>query len=222
MGPVGIPAALQEYLHTLAAGWKTTNIGMPQKNHRLLTTPQPRSAQLGRVLLVERRTTGVRIIRRTFPCVPYCSLASLCLAAIAASTVAPVHAQTTGGISITHGGGNVNAAKGALSEADQGVTTLGGTAAGRGVAFTNGGNNRNIASGALSFAGQNVTTLGGTAIGRGRVITNGGSNLNLARGFGSTATQSIATLGGTAFGRGHLGDQRRLQHQPRGRGVLLG
>ena len=87
------------------------------------------------------------------------------LAVIAASTVAPVHAQTTGGISITHGGGNVNVAKGALSEADQGVTTLGGIAAGHGVVFTNGGNNRNTAAGALSFAGQNITTLGGTALG---------------------------------------------------------
>ena len=41
--------------------------------------------------------------------------------AIAATAVAPAHAQMTGGISITHGGGNVNVARGAFSEADQSV-----------------------------------------------------------------------------------------------------
>ena len=50
--------------------------------------------------------------------------------AIAATAVSPAHAQTTGGIVITHGGGNTNVAKGALSEADQSATTLGGTAFG--------------------------------------------------------------------------------------------
>ena len=101
------------------------------------------------------------------------------LTAIAA--IAPAHAQTTGGISITHGGGNVNVATGKFSEADQSATTLGGIAGRHGVAITNGGNNRNVASGTFSFAGQNTTTVGGTALGRGRVITNGGGNLNLAR-----------------------------------------
>src|SRR5580698_2177529 len=110
------------------------------------------------------------------------------LAAIAATSVSPASAQTTGGIVITHGGGNLNVAKGRFSEADQSATTLGGIAGRHGVAITNGGNNRNIASGAFSFAGQ--------------VTTTGGGNLNLARGFGSTATQSTTTLGGTAFGRG--------------------
>ena len=124
------------------------------------------------------------------------------LAAIAATSISPASAQTTGGISITHGGGNLNVAKGPLSEADQSATTLGGVAGRHGVAITNGGNNRNFATGPLSFAGQDTTTVGGTALGRGRVITNGGDNNNLARGFGSTATQSTLTLGGTAFGRG--------------------
>jgi hypothetical protein len=59
-------------------------------------------------------------------------------AAIAAAAIAPAHAQQTGGISITHGGGNVNTARGAFSQADQSVTTLGGIARGRGVAITNG------------------------------------------------------------------------------------
>jgi hypothetical protein len=122
------------------------------------------------------------------------------LTAIAA--VAPAHAQATGGIVITHGGGNTNVASGRLSQADQSATTLGGTAGRRGVAITNGGGNRNVASGALSFAGQDTTTIGGTALGRGRVITNGGQNNNFARGFGSSATQSTLTSGGTAFGRG--------------------
>ena len=144
------------------------------------------------------------------------------LAAIAASSVSPAHAQTTGGISITHGGGNVNVAKGRFSEADQSATTLGGIAGRHGVAITNGGNNRNIASGPLSFAGQDTTTVGGTALGRGRVITNGGNNTNLARGFGSTATQSTTTVGRDGFRPRPLGHQRRLQHQPGGRQVLLG
>ena len=63
--------------------------------------------------------------------------------AIAASALSPVQAQTTGGIAITHGGGNVNTARGAFSGADQSVTTLGGIASGHGRAITNGGNNRN-------------------------------------------------------------------------------
>ena len=110
--------------------------------------------------------------------------------AIAATSISPASAQTTGGIVITHGGGNINVAKGPLSEADQSATTLGGVAGRHGLALTNGGNNRNFASGPLSFAGQDTTTVGGTALGRGRVITNGGNNLNAARGFGSAATQS--------------------------------
>src|ERR1700759_3614658 len=107
------------------------------------------------------------------------------LTAIAA--IAPAHAQMTGGISITHGGGNLNVAKGPLSEADQSATTLGGIAGRHGVAITNGGDNRNFATGKLSFAGQNTTTVGGTVLGRGRVITNGGDNSNFARGFGRPA-----------------------------------
>src|SRR5271154_7592511 len=97
-------------------------------------------------------------------------------AAIAASSISPASAQTTGGIVITHGGGNTNVARGPLSEADQSATTLGGIAGRHGVAITNGGGNRNVASGPLSFAGQDTTTIGGTALGRGRVITNGGAN----------------------------------------------
>src|SRR5271168_1902077 len=87
--------------------------------------------------------------------------------AIAATSISPASAQTTGGISITHGGGNLNVAKGSLSEADQSATTLGGVAGHHGVAITNGGNNRNFATGKFSFAGQDTTTVGGTAIGRG-------------------------------------------------------
>src|ERR1700686_5010418 len=112
------------------------------------------------------------------------------VALTAVAAIAPAHAQSTGGISITHGGGNVNTARGAFSQADQSATTLGGIAGRRGVAITNGGQNRNVASGAFSFAGQDTTTIGGTALGRGRVITNGGQNNNFARGFGSSATQS--------------------------------
>src|ERR1700676_148730 len=91
------------------------------------------------------------------------------LAAIAATSVSPASAQSTGGISITRGGGNVNVARGAFSVADQSATTLGGVAGRHGVAITNGGNNRNFATGPLSFAGQDTTTVGGTAFGRGRV-----------------------------------------------------
>jgi hypothetical protein len=55
-----------------------------------------------------------------------------------------VSGGTTGGIVITHGGGNVNVAKGTFSEADA-PTTLGGIAGRHGIAITNGGNNRNAA-----------------------------------------------------------------------------
>jgi hypothetical protein len=48
-----------------------------------------------------------------------------------------------GGISITHGGGNMNVAKGPLSEAD-----------GRGSSITNGGFNSNVAAGKFSSADQ--------------------------------------------------------------------
>ena len=67
-------------------------------------------------------------------------------AAIAAAAVSPASAQSTGGIVVTHGGGNTNVAKGFLSQADQSATTLGGTAFGRGKVITNGGQNRNVAS----------------------------------------------------------------------------
>jgi bacteriocin-like protein len=53
-----------------------------------------------------------------------------------------VSGGTTGGISVTHGGGNMNVAKGPLSESDA-STTLGGIAGRHGIAITNGGNNRN-------------------------------------------------------------------------------
>jgi hypothetical protein len=118
----------------------------------------------------------------------------------AAISVNPASAQQVGGISITHGGGNTNFAKGALSESDQSATTLGGLATGRGRVITNGSNNRSASLGALSYAGQDTTTIGGYASGRGRVYTNGGGNTDLARGFGSSATQSNLTLGGTSYG----------------------
>jgi hypothetical protein len=50
-----------------------------------------------------------------------------------------VSGGTTGGISITHGGGNTNVAKGSFSEAD--------TVLGRGRVITNGGGNTNLARG---------------------------------------------------------------------------
>src|ERR1700742_5214110 len=93
-------------------------------------------------------------------------------AALAAAGFTPASAQTTGGIAITHGGGNVNVASGRMSQANQSATTLGGMAFGHGRAVTNGGNNMNLASGARSFAGQDTTTVGGTAYGRGNVLTN--------------------------------------------------
>ena len=92
-------------------------------------------------------------------------------AALAAVSTNPASAQQAGGISITHGGGNVNTSRGAFSEADQSATTLGGSAFGRGRVITNGGNNHNASAGAFSFAGQDTTTVGGTAFGRGRAIT---------------------------------------------------
>ena len=128
----------------------------------------------------------------------------------------PPAAQSAGGISITHGGGNVNTARGALSEADQSATTLGGIASGHGVAITNGGNNRNTALGALSFAGQNTTTVGGVAGGRGRAITTGGSNVNTARGFGQHGHAGDLDSWRHGFWTRHGADQRRLQQQPGG------
>ena len=47
------------------------------------------------------------------------------VALTAVAAIAPAHAQSTGGISITRGGGNVNVARGAFSQADQSATTLG-------------------------------------------------------------------------------------------------
>ena len=107
------------------------------------------------------------------------------LAAVTAFSVAPASAQTSGGVVITNGGHNTNIAKGKFSEADQAITTLGGTASRHGKSITNGGNNHNTALGKFSFAGQDVTTVGGDASGRGRVFTNGGRNDNTARGFNS-------------------------------------
>jgi hypothetical protein len=120
------------------------------------------------------------------------------LAAIAA--IAPAHAQMTGGISITHGGGNVNVASGKFSEADQSATTLGGVAGRHGVAITNGGTsitnggvNTNIAAGKFSSADQQVVTLGGTAGRKGLNVVDGGANKNAALGFGSSASQQVFT-----------------------------
>jgi hypothetical protein len=44
---------------------------------------------------------------------------------VALTAIAPAHAQTTGGVSITHGGGNVNVARGAFSEGDQSASSAG-------------------------------------------------------------------------------------------------
>ena len=57
-------------------------------------------------------------------------LAGCAIAALAAVSSVPVKADqlVSGGVAITHGGGNVNVAKGKFSEADQAVTTLGGIA----------------------------------------------------------------------------------------------
>src|SRR5215813_6540636 len=95
------------------------------------------------------------------------------VALTAVAAIAPAHAQTTGGLSITHGGGNVNVARGAFSEADQSATTLGGIP--------------NLARGFGSTATQSTTTVGGTAFGRGTSITNGGLNTNVAAGKFSSA-----------------------------------
>ncbi len=83
-------------------------------------------------------------------------LAGCAIAALAAVSAAPAKADplVSGGISITHGGGNVNVAKGKFSEADQSVATLGGIASGRGVAITNGGDNRNVASASTASPGR--------------------------------------------------------------------
>jgi hypothetical protein len=110
------------------------------------------------------------------------------LAVAAAASIAPAHAQTSGGISITHGSGNVDTARGAFSEADQSATTLGSTARGHGVAITSGGFNTNLAAGAFSSADQQVVTLGGSAGRRGVNVVSGGANRNAALGFGSSYT----------------------------------
>ena len=124
-------------------------------------------------------------------------LAGCAIAALAAVSSVPVKADqlVSGGVAITHGGGNVNVAKGRFSEADQAVTTLGGIASRHGRAITNGGDNRNIALGKNSFAGQDVTTVGGVASGRGRALTFGGafvltilSGIGIASGSGCFST----------------------------------
>jgi hypothetical protein len=174
----------------------------PSEKTSMLTGSQPCSVRLGKFLLIEHAGPQGFGPPGELPMRTMLLAGFVAFAAIAASAIGPASAQTTGGIVITHGGGNVNVAKGPLSQADQSATTLGGIASGHGRAITNGGNSRNIASGPLSYAGQDTTTIGGTAVGRGRVITNGGYNNNMAKGFGSSATQSNLTVGGSAFGNG--------------------
>ena len=125
-------------------------------------------------------------------------------------------------ISITHGGGNVNVAKGALSEADQSATTLGGFAGRPWHGHHQRRQQPQHRFGPLSYAGQDTTTVGGTALGRGLAITNGGHNYNLAKGFGSTATQSTADPRRHRLRPRQVDHQRRLQLQPGGGRVLLG
>ena len=129
------------------------------------------------------------------------------LALVAAVPLVPAKADVcceVGGVSITHGGGNYNVARGPLSYAGQSVATIGGTAGYGGRVYTQGGYNRNVASGPLSAATQGVTTVGGTAYGPGSVAnTYGGYNRNTASGFGSYAGQSVTTVGDSAYPYGH-------------------
>jgi hypothetical protein len=122
--------------------------------------------------------------------------------ALATALSAPAFAQTRAN---TFGGHNTNTASGRFSNAEQSVTTIGGTAIGGGfgrgggfghggrgfgggaVANTFGGGNTNTASGRFSNAQQDVTTIGGQAIGGGR----GGFNRG---GFGGGAVAN--TFGG--------------------------
>ena len=95
----------------------------------------------------------------------------------------------------TFGGNNLNVAKGFGSFAGQSVTTVGGTAFGKGaVANTFGGLNTNLAAGKFSSAQQDVLTVGGTAGPFGKNLTFGGANRNAALGFGSTAQQQVVTV----------------------------
>jgi hypothetical protein len=71
-------------------------------------------------------------------------LAGFALTAVAA--IAPAHAQTTGGVPITRGGGSVNVSK-------QSATTLG---SGPGRVITSGGNNYNKSLGAYSLTGTST------------------------------------------------------------------
>ncbi len=81
-----------------------------------------------------------------------------------------------------------------MSNAQQSVTTLGGTSYGRGQSLVGGGFNSNRATGALSQADQQVLTIGGA--GHGRDLVSGGRNRNAATGFGSSASQQVTTVSG--------------------------
>ena len=127
----------------------------------------------------------------------FSGLAALALAA--AVPFVPAKADVcceVGGVSITHGGGNYNLARGPLSYAGQSVTTVGGSAGPYGHSLTSGGYNSNAAVGAFSQAHQDVTTSGGDAGYGGKSWTYGGGNRNAALGYGSTADQQVVTVGG--------------------------
>ena len=120
------------------------------------------------------------------------------LALAAALPLVPAKADVcceVGGVAITHGGGNTNLATGAYSQAQQSVTTVGGSAGPYGHSLTSGGYNSNAAVGAFSQAHQDVLTVGGSA-GYGKNLTYGGGNHNAALGFGSQADQQVVTVGG--------------------------
>ena len=83
------------------------------------------------------------------------------LALVAAVPFVPAKADVcceVGGVSITHGGGNYNLARGPLSYAGQSVATIGGSA-GYGKNLTYGGGNHNAAIGFGSQADQQVVTV---------------------------------------------------------------
>jgi hypothetical protein len=126
--------------------------------------------------------------------------------ALALLAAGSASAQQVGGVSITHGGGNHNAAIGFGSYAGQSVATIGGSAGYAspygypywygGHSVTNGGYNSNVAAGAFSQAHQDVTTIGGSAGYGGKSWTFGGGNHNAALGYGSVAEQQVTTVGG--------------------------
>ena len=86
----------------------------------------------------------------------------------------------TGGVSITHCGGNTNTASGVNSFAGQSATTIEGMACGHG------DGNSNRATARNSTALQDTTTFCGSAFGQGATSTvTDGQNFNRASGVGS-------------------------------------